>query len=68
MDRFNRCENLKHYRELLERTADEQQRKHIKKVIADIKQMQIEAGDFNSDSEKQAAMAIRLPNCGHVHE
>ena len=54
MDRFNRSENLKHYRELLERTADEQQRKNIKKVIADVEQKQIEAGDFNSDSDRKA--------------
>ena len=54
MERFYWRENLKHYRESLERTADEQQRKNIKKVIADLEQKQIEAGDFNFDSDKQA--------------
>jgi len=54
MERFYWRENLKHYRELLECTADEQLRKNIKKVIGDLEQKQIEAGDFNCDSNRKA--------------
>ena len=55
MDQLTRRENVKHYRELLERTADEQQRRNIKNVIADVEQKQTEAGDFDSDADKQAS-------------
>jgi hypothetical protein len=53
MDWFIRRENVKHYRDLLERTADEMRRENIKKLLEEEVQKQIEAGDFSSDSKTQ---------------
>lgn len=55
MDRFIRAENVRRYRKLLERVTDEEHRKHIKRLLAEEEQKQIEAGDFSTDSRKQAS-------------
>jgi hypothetical protein len=51
--RFVRRENVKHYRELLQRTTDEAERKHIKKLLVEEERKQTEAGDH--DSTEQAS-------------
>jgi hypothetical protein len=51
-ERFVRRENVKHYRDLLERSADEKHRSRIKKLLAEEEQKQIDAGDFFSGSDK----------------
>lgn len=53
MDRFIRRENVKHYKALLDRMADD--RKNVEKLLAAEEQEQIEAGDFTTESKKQAS-------------
>jgi len=45
MERFVRRENIKHLREILERTTDETQRRRIQKMLDEELQTQKEAGD-----------------------
>jgi hypothetical protein len=45
---------VKHYRKRLEQTTDENQRKQIQKLLLEEEKKQWEAGDFDSDTEKQA--------------
>lgn len=45
MDRFIRRENVKHYRELLERAATEAERERIRKLLAEEIRKQKDAGD-----------------------
>jgi hypothetical protein len=40
-----RRENVKHYRLMLEQTADEAERKKLHKLLAEEQQKQVEAGD-----------------------
>jgi hypothetical protein len=52
--RFIRRENVKHFKELLDRTTDPAERQKIEKLLAEEQQKQIEAGDFDTSSDKQA--------------
>lgn len=45
MERFVRRQNIKHYRHLLESTTDEAERNRLRRLIAEERQKQIEAGD-----------------------
>jgi hypothetical protein len=52
--RFVRRENVKHFKELLDRTTDPAERQRIEKLLAEEQQKQAAAGDFDFDSEKEA--------------
>ena len=54
MEKFIRAENVKRYQKLLERVTDEDHRQHVQKLLAEEEQKQIEAGDFSTNSCKQA--------------
>jgi hypothetical protein len=45
MDRFVRRENIKHLREMLERTTDEALRRQLQKLLDEELQKQKDAGD-----------------------
>ena len=45
MDRFIRRENVKHFRELLKSTKEENERQRILKLLAEEQQKQRDAGD-----------------------
>jgi len=45
MERFIRRENVRHYRELLERVTDEAERRKILKLLKEEQQKQHDAGD-----------------------
>jgi hypothetical protein len=45
MERFVRCENIKHYRELLKTVNDEAERQRIQKLLAEELQKAKDAGD-----------------------
>jgi hypothetical protein len=45
MERFVRRENIKHLREMLERTTDERQRRQLQKLLDEELQKQKDAGD-----------------------
>jgi len=45
MERFVRRENIKHLREMLERTTDESQRHQLQKLLDEELQKQKDAGD-----------------------
>ena len=45
MLRFIRRENVKHYRQLLEQTTDEDERQRIMKLLAEEEKKQRDAGD-----------------------
>ena len=45
MERFLRCENIKHYQELPKRVKDETERQRIRKLLAEEQQKQRDAGD-----------------------
>jgi len=45
MERFIRRENVRHYRELLERVTDEAERRKIRKLLEEEQQKQHDAGD-----------------------
>jgi hypothetical protein len=49
MDRFIRCENVKHYRELLKTAKTEAERQQILKLLAEELQKQKDAGDKVED-------------------
>lgn len=45
MERFVRRENIKHYREMLERTMDETERRRLQKLLDEELEKQKAAGD-----------------------
>ena len=45
--RFVRSENVKHYTWMLERITNPQKREQIEKLLAEEKQKQADAGDFD---------------------
>jgi hypothetical protein len=55
MERFIRRENVKHYQELLKRASNEAERQRLQKLLDEEKQKQIEAGDFDNSTNKQAS-------------
>jgi len=52
--RFIRRENVKHYRQLLDQTTDEAERRRIMKLLAEEEKKQRDADD-NADGKKPAA-------------
>ena len=45
MERFIRCQNVKHYRRLLERVTEQSDRQKILNLLAEEQQKQKDAGD-----------------------
>jgi hypothetical protein len=54
MERFIRRENVKHFEEMLARAKTNAERERLKKLLAEERQKQIAAGDFDKDADKQA--------------
>ncbi|WP_157100533.1 hypothetical protein [Rhodoplanes sp. Z2-YC6860] len=52
MERFIRRENVKHFEEMLARAKTDGERSRLTKLLAEERQKQMEAGDFEKQTDK----------------
>jgi hypothetical protein len=55
MERFVRRENVKHLRDMLNVAKGDAERRHLKQLLDEEIQKQIEAGDFTKDMDHQTS-------------